>query len=53
MKTDSLKKGKGCQVGLRTLEAQEMRSRAVEEVRRGTQLSALGFTVLGLYCLFV
>ena len=31
MKADSLKKGRGCQAGLRTLEAQEMRSRGSEE----------------------
>ena len=53
MKTDSLKKGRGCKAGLRTLEVQEMRSREVEEVRRGTQLSTLGFIVSGLYRFFV
>ena len=53
VKTDSLKKGKGYQAGLRTLEAQEPRSIAVEEVRKGTQLLALGFTVSSLYRLFV
>ena len=31
MKTDSLKKGRGYQAGLRTFEAQEMRSRGSEE----------------------
>ena len=36
MKIDSLKKGRGCQAGLRTLEAQEMRSRGSDEERNST-----------------
>ena len=43
VKTDSLKKGRGCQAGLRTLEAQKMRSRVVEEVRRLERNSTFSF----------
>ena len=43
MKTDSLKKGRGCQARLSTLEAQEMRSRFVEEVRTEERNSTFSF----------